>query len=111
MLSVSESQPNAEFEFFTSASSLVEAGWCDHISSFCSWWREVGDEPKQMLTSTWGMTTKRGTYVALSANHLVAVELGCKGLKRWLDDTTTKTEDEMKGGFLCIHVSLWAQTV
>lgn len=37
------------------------------------------------------------TYVALSADHLVAVELGRKGLERWLYDTTPKTEDQVKG--------------
>lgn len=40
------------------------------------------------------------TYVALSADHLVAVELGCKGLERRLNDTTTETENEMKSRFL-----------
>ena len=39
-------------------------------------------------------------YVALSADHLVAVELGGKGLERGLDDATTKTENEMKSRFL-----------
>jgi hypothetical protein len=37
-----------------------------------------------------------GTYVALSADHLVAVEFGSESLKRWLDDTTTETENEME---------------
>ena len=46
-----------------------------------------------------------GSYVALSADHLVAVELGCKGLKRWLDDTTTETENQMKSRFLRYLVS------
>lgn len=40
------------------------------------------------------------TYVALSANHLLAVVLGGKGLERWLNDTTTETEDEMQSGLL-----------
>ena len=37
------------------------------------------------------------TYVALSADHLIAVELGCKSLERWLNDTTTETENKMEG--------------
>jgi len=40
------------------------------------------------------------TYVALAADHLLAVELGGKGLERWLNDTTTETEDEMESGLL-----------
>jgi hypothetical protein len=38
-----------------------------------------------------------GTHVALSADHLVAVELRGEGLKRGLDDTTTKTENQVEG--------------
>jgi hypothetical protein len=40
------------------------------------------------------------TYVALAADHLVAVELGGEGLERWLDDTTTETEHQVESGFL-----------
>lgn len=40
------------------------------------------------------------TYVALSADHLVAVELGGEGLEGGLDDTTTETEDQMEGRLL-----------
>jgi len=40
------------------------------------------------------------TYVALSADHLVAVELGGKGFERWLNDTTTETENQVEGGLL-----------
>lgn len=40
------------------------------------------------------------TYVALAADHLVAVVLGGKSLERRLDDTTTETENKVKGGFL-----------
>jgi len=36
------------------------------------------------------------TGIALSADHLLAVELGGKSLKRGFDDTTTETEDKMK---------------
>jgi hypothetical protein len=38
----------------------------------------------------------RGTYIALSADHLVAVELRSEGLERGLDDTTTKTENQVE---------------
>jgi len=37
------------------------------------------------------------THVALSADHLVAVEFGGKGLERGLDDTTTETENQVEG--------------
>ncbi len=37
-----------------------------------------------------GMTEVKA-YIALSADHLLAVELRSKRLQRWLDDTTTKT--------------------
>ena len=40
------------------------------------------------------------TYVALAADHLVAVVLGGKGLEGRLNDTTTKTEDQVEGRFL-----------
>jgi len=44
---------------------------------------------------------KRGvSYIALSADHLVAVELGGKRFERWLDNTTTETEHEMESRFL-----------
>jgi len=45
----------------------------------------------------------RYAYVALSADHLVAVELGSKGLERWLNDTTTETENKVKSGLLLKH--------
>lgn len=44
------------------------------------------------------------TYVALPANHLIAVVLGGKGLQRWLDDATTETEDQVKRGLLCNRI-------
>jgi hypothetical protein len=54
--------------------------------------------------STLALTAVGGTWwetgVALAANHLVAVVLGGKGLERWLNDTTTETEDQMEGGLL-----------
>ena len=40
------------------------------------------------------------TSVALSADHLLAVVLGGKGLERGFDDTTSETEDQMEGRFL-----------
>ena len=39
-------------------------------------------------------------YVALAADHLVAVELGGQGLERGLDDTATETEDQVQGALL-----------
>lgn len=41
-----------------------------------------------------------GTYVALAADGLLAVVLGGKSLEGGFDDTTTETEDKMKGGLL-----------
>lgn len=40
------------------------------------------------------------TYVALAADHLVAVELGGQSLERGLDDTTTEAENQVEGGLL-----------
>lgn len=40
------------------------------------------------------------TYVALAADGLLAVVLGGKGLQGRLNDTTTQTEDKVKGGLL-----------
>lgn len=42
------------------------------------------------------------TYVALAADHLVAVELGGESLERGLNDTTTETEDQVQGGLLYV---------
>jgi len=39
-------------------------------------------------------------YIALAADHLVAVELRGKSLERGLNDTTTEAEDEVKGRLL-----------
>jgi len=44
--------------------------------------------------------TGRETGVALAADHLLAVVFGGEGLERWLNQTTTKTEDQVKSGFL-----------
>jgi len=40
------------------------------------------------------------TYIALPADHLVAVVLGGKSLEGWLDDTATETEDEVESRLL-----------
>ncbi len=40
------------------------------------------------------------TYIALAADHLVAVELACQSLQRGLNDTTTETEDEVESRLL-----------
>lgn len=40
------------------------------------------------------------TYVALAADHLLAVELGGKSLQRGLNDTTTEAEDQVEGRLL-----------
>ena len=41
-----------------------------------------------------------GTYVALAADLLVAVEFGGKGLERGLDDSAAEAKDEVEGRFL-----------
>ena len=46
------------------------------------------------------MRGEAATYVALSADHLVAVELGGQGLERWLDESTTETEHQVQSRFL-----------
>lgn len=40
------------------------------------------------------------TSITLAADHLVAVEFRSQDLERGLNNATTKTEDEMEGGFL-----------
>jgi len=54
-------------------------------------------------------TGSEDVRVALAADCLLAVVLGCKGLERGLDDSTTKAEDEMEGGFLRESDSLSAR--
>ena len=44
------------------------------------------------------------TYVALAADHLIAVELAGQSFERGFDDTATETEDEMECRFLLPHV-------
>jgi len=44
--------------------------------------------------------TRREASVALAANHLLAVVLGSQDLQGRLDDTTTKTKDQVQGGLL-----------
>lgn len=61
-----------------------------------------------MLVTRCGRTVEVGeSYVALAADHLVAIELGGESLERGLNDTTTETEDEVKSRLLYgeIHVS------
>ena len=43
---------------------------------------------------------KINTYVALAADHLVAVVLAGKNLERGLNDTTAEAEDKVKGRLL-----------
>lgn len=68
-----------------------------HLLELLLWAELVG--VSALLLSAVG-STGRETGVALSADHLFAVELGGKGLERWLDDTTTETEDQVEGRFL-----------
>lgn len=50
------------------------------------------------LTAVGG--TRGETSIALAADGLLAVVLGSKSLERGLNDTTTETEDKVKGRFL-----------
>ena len=91
-------------EPFTLASSLGAIGWCGRISSFCSWWHGVGDGPVILLI-IWLDDMGWWTYVALSADHLIAVELGGKSLERGLNKTTTEAENQVEGRLLEADVS------
>jgi hypothetical protein len=44
--------------------------------------------------------TRRKTSITLAANHLFTVVLRSQSLKRGFNDTTTKTENQVKSGFL-----------
>ncbi|GAO45925.1 hypothetical protein G7K_0171-t1 [Saitoella complicata NRRL Y-17804] len=59
---------------------------------------ELGGVTTSLLAAVGG--TGRETGVALAADHLVAVVLGSQSLKRGLNDTTTETEDKVKGRLL-----------
>lgn len=70
----------------------------------------MGDEPGVLLSAysmltveieaTLGELENGGTYVALPADHLLAVVFAGKGFERWFDDATTETEDQVKSRFL-----------
>ena len=59
---------------------------------------ELGRVTALALTAVGG--TRRETGVAFAADLLVTVVLAGKNLERGLDDTTTETEDKVKGGLL-----------
>ena len=42
------------------------------------------------------LVEKEVTYIALAADHLLAVVLGGKGLQTGLNETSTETENEME---------------
>jgi hypothetical protein len=44
--------------------------------------------------------TRRKTSITLATNHLFTVVLRSQSLQGGFDDTTTKTENQVKGGFL-----------
>lgn len=56
--------------------------------------RETGLYPSVSSPFTNQQSCK--SYIALAADHLFAVVLGSEDLERRLNDTTTKTEDEMQ---------------
>jgi hypothetical protein len=68
-----------------SASSWGGAGWCVRTCAYGSWWHGEGDEPAATVLVSGHSSSERGhrgvAYVALAADHLVAVELGGKGLE------------------------------
>jgi hypothetical protein len=45
-------------------------------------------------------STRRKTGITLTTDHLITVVLGSQSLKRGLNNTTTKTENQVKGRFL-----------
>jgi hypothetical protein len=59
----------------------------------------VVDGPNRSLLARLSACKSNRTYVALAADHLVAVVLGSEGLKGGLNEAATETEDEMQGGF------------
>jgi hypothetical protein len=61
------------------------------------------------LTAVGG--TRRKTSITLAANHLVTVVLAGQSLQRGFNDTTTKTENQVKGGFLLNVVITQGTTV
>ena len=61
------------------------------------------------LTAVGG--TRRKTSIALAANHLVTVVLAGQSLQRGFNDTTTKTENQVKGRFLLNVVITQGTTV
>jgi len=66
-------------------------------------WAQLVGVTALLLAAVGGSWWKAG--VALSADHFVAVVLGGEGLERWLNDTTTETEDQMEGRLLYISIS------
>jgi hypothetical protein len=92
-------------ESFISASSWGGAGWCVHTCACGSWWHGEGDGPiSDMSVTAWASNGSRASYVALAADHLVAVELGGKSLERGLNDTTTEAENQVESGLLLSHL-------
>jgi hypothetical protein len=45
-------------------------------------------------------STRRKTSITLTTDHLITVVLGSQSLKRGLNNTTTKTENQVKSRFL-----------
>ena len=66
-------------------------------------WAQLVGVAALLLAAVGGTWRKAG--VALSADHLLAVVLGGEGLERWLNDTTTETEDQVEGRLLLISIS------
>ena len=62
--------------------------------------REAGLEALVSIATGTPSLVGRATYVALAADHLVAVELAGKSLERGLNDTTAEAEDEVEGRLL-----------
>jgi hypothetical protein len=61
-------------------------------------WSELVGVTALSLSAVRG--TRRKTSVADTADGLLAVVLGSKSLQRWLNDTTTETEDQVESGLL-----------
>jgi len=53
-----------------------------------------------LATRTAAHRDQRLPYIALAADHLLAVELGGESLQRGLNDTTTQAEDEVESRLL-----------
>jgi hypothetical protein len=67
----------------------------------CTWWEtSLGKSLRVSTPASTASLSLKCTYVALSADHLVAVVLARQRLERWLDDTTPQSQHQVKRALL-----------